>query len=744
LFVIQHLHINNQEGWFHLRRADIRNSRTILVCLILFILAHRADAFASIFGSLRTLVHDPQHRPIANATVVLKSRSSDWRQAATSNAQGMAQFLSVPIGQYEMEISSPGFDTRAIPVTIVSDSLQEVHAMMSVASAHTSVEVSASATEIVPSSSTVLSTVNRNEVYRTAGADRTNSLSFITDYVPGAYVVHDQLHVRGGHQVTWAIDGVPIPNTNIASNVGPQFDPKDIDFVETQRGGILADYGDRAYGVFNVSPKSGFERQRLAEVLLSYGSLHATDNQVSFGDHSERFAYYVSANGNRTDYGLEPPGFDNLHNQSAGGGAFTSLTYNAKNGDQWRIVGSGRADYYQVPNDPTQQASGLRDREREQDAFLTTTWLRPFGSTAALTVSPFVHFNRAVLEPSTADDRASTYFGGQAAFAYAKGRHNAKVGVYAFGQRDNTLFAVETNRLRQIEYGDLEAIFVEDQFKAASWLTFNGGVRLTRFAGGLTETAASPRLGAALRLPIVHWILRGSYGRFYQAPPLSTVSSALLGAGQAFLPLRGERDAQVGAGLTVPWWGWALDVDLFRNTARNYFDHDALGNSNIFLPLTIDRVRVRGLETSVRSPRLLGHARFHLAYSHQSVRGEGGVTGGLTDFSPPPIGFFYLDHDQRDTLSTGVFTDLPRQFWLSTNLSYGSGFLNGDGPGHLPAYHTEDLALGKDIGERWAFKLTATNIANSRYFIDLSNTFGGSHVSDPRMVSIQVRYRFHY
>ena len=49
-------------------------------------------------------------------------------------------------------------------------------------------------------------------------------------------MVHDQLHVRGGHQVTWAIDGVPVPNTNIATNVGPQFDPKDVDYMEVQRG----------------------------------------------------------------------------------------------------------------------------------------------------------------------------------------------------------------------------------------------------------------------------------------------------------------------------------------------------------------------------------------------------------------------------------------------------------------------------------------------------------------------------
>ena len=81
--------------------------------------------------------------------------------------------------------------------------------------------------------------------------------------VPGAVIVHNQLHVRGGHQVEWRIDGVAVPNTNIASNVGPQFDPKDVDYLEAQRGGFTADYGDRAYGVFNVETRSGFERDNV-------------------------------------------------------------------------------------------------------------------------------------------------------------------------------------------------------------------------------------------------------------------------------------------------------------------------------------------------------------------------------------------------------------------------------------------------------------------------------------------------
>src|SRR5215469_6064918 len=50
--------------------------------------------------------------------------------------------------------------------------------------------------------------VGAADIARTPGADRANSLAMITNFVPGAYVVHDQLHVRGGHQVTWAVDGV--------------------------------------------------------------------------------------------------------------------------------------------------------------------------------------------------------------------------------------------------------------------------------------------------------------------------------------------------------------------------------------------------------------------------------------------------------------------------------------------------------------------------------------------------------
>lgn len=110
----------------------------------------------------------------------------------------------------------------------------------------------------------------------------------------------------------------------------------------------------------------------------------------------------------------------------------------------------------------------------------------------------------------------------------------------------------------------------------------------------------------------------------------------------------------------------------------------------------------------------------------------------------PVTGGFYLDHDQRNTLAAGIDGDLAWRSFAALTFNYGSGFLNGDGPDHLPSYHTFDLSLGKTFRERLTVRLIGTNITNQRYQLDTSNTFGGSHYADPRMLSLQVRYQFHY
>jgi len=726
-------------------------------------LAFAGSGYATVFGNVRGIIHDPQHRPIPNAQVVLHAAGSAWSKVAHTNAAGEFEFSAVPAGDYNLDVKASGFQPAKKFLTVTSGSAPILHFALEIAAAKQSVQVSGAPESINTQSSSTQTTLGRQRITRTPGADRTNSLAMVTDYVPGAYMVHDQLHVRGGHQVSWEVDGVPVPNTNIASNVGPQFDPKDADFVEMKTGGYSSEYGDRTYGVFNVIPRTGFEYNKQGELVASYGSFNQTNDQLSFGSHSDRLAWFGSFAGNRSDLGLMTPVPQAIHDMDSGLGGFGTLVFNATPKDQLRLVGSVRGDHYQIPNTPEQQSSGIRDLDLERDAFVNFSWVHTFGPGMLLTVSPFYHFNRANFVGGPNDtpyvldnNRGSRYLGGQVTLGVVKGKHNAQFGFEAFDQRDDTFFGLRSASAtgqppisqRYEPAGNLEAGFLQDQFQVTSWLSLNGGLRLTHYAGLLQENGVDPRVGAAIRLPRLGWVLRGFYGRYFQPPPLDTFSGPLerfaLQQGVAFLPLHAERDEQYQAGITVPLHKWTLDADIFRTHARNFFDHDEIGSSNIFLPLTIQGARIQGWEGTLRSPEIMRRARIHLAYSHQFVQGFGAVTGGLTDFAPPEAGMFFLDHDQRNTLSTVVSTTLPGSAWSTLTVAYGSGFLNGDGPAHLPSHTSVGLSLGKSISENWSLALNALNVANGRYLLDNSNTFGGTHYAYPREVYVEVRYRFHF
>ncbi len=733
--------------------------RAFLLAVFLFA---PLTAFATVFGTVRGIVHDPQHRPVSGIQVVLKAKASEFILDACTDDAGQFHFDAVPIGEYNVSVNDSNFVAVQQSVAVLSGTAPILHFELRLPAQSETVVVSADAaqTETV----TPTSLVDRLQIQETPGAARTNSLAMITNYVPGAYLTHDQLHVRGGHQVSWLIDGVAIPNTNIASNLGSQIDPKDIDTLETQRGSYSADYGDRTYGAFNVSPRTGFERNNEAELVLSAGNFYQTDDQLNFGGHTNRFAYYASLSGNRTNLGLQTPTSAVQHDAANGFGGFTSLIFNLDPQNQLRLIAQARRDFYQVPVDPSDRTTFRRDVNRENDSFAAFSWVRTFSPGLMLTVSPFFHYNSANYRsdpndvPSAAtQDRSSKYGGGQANVSWIKGRNNARLGFYSFAQQDAQFFRVVYNDgsgtvspLSQNPDGSLIAVYAEDQFKVTSWLTLNGGLRQTHFSGGVVENATSPRAGASLRIPKLNWVFRGFYGRFYQAPPVGTLSGPALNdiqiqQGLDFVSLHGERDEEHQFGVTIPFKGWVLDSDNFLTRATNFFDHNSLNNSNVFFPVTVQGARINGWELTLRSPRIRNRAQVYLTYSNQLALGRGCVVGGLIGAClVPPPGYFTLDHDQRNTLHIGGQYTLPWRAYAATDVYYASGFSNGSPPpSHLQPHTTFDLSLGKQFSEKFSANLQAINVANRRVLLDNSFTFGGTHYLNPREVYVQVRYRFH-
>jgi outer membrane receptor protein involved in Fe transport len=710
-------------------------------------------------GSFRGIVHDPQHRPLPGAQVVLRGQNATVMKTTQSDANGEFQINDLPEGTYTADVSAQGFRTLEQQAAVTAGQTPVLHFQLELAPVSSSVEVSGANSRLNTQASTVQSLVSPQEIAQTAGADQTNSLAMITDFTPGAYMVHDMLHMRGGHQVNWFFDGIPVVNTNIAANVAPLINPKNVQELEVERGGFSSQYGDRTYGVFNVVTPSGFERNNEAEVIVSAGNFYSTDDQFNIGSHTQRFAYYASVDGSRSELGLSPPVSQVIHDQDSGMGGFLSLLFNPDAKNQLRWIASLREDHYQIPNGPDDQANGIRDLDLEQGYLTGFHWTHSFNDAITFTLSPYFHYSSAhyIGGPGDTpfvlnDDGRSNYFGGRSVLQVQKKRHSARAGIEVWGQHDNTFFGLTANPgenvLNQAEthWANSSSLFLEDQYKLTSWLTFDLGIRFTHYSGLLSENAADPRLGAAIRIPRLNWTLHGYYAYYYQPPPLNSLAGPALdfavAQGFGFVPLPGERDIQHDIGLNIPLHGWSLDLDNFHTSARNFLDHDVLGNSGIFVPLTDLGAIISGTEIALRSPLLFQRAKWRVAYSNQIGQGIGPITGGLLEFAPG--GSFLFDHDQRNTLTSVLSLTLPGHVWATPAYQFGSGFLNGNGPAHLAPHSTFDLSIGRTFHEKVTISANVVNVANTRYLQDTSNTFGGTHYVNPRQIYGEIRYRFHF
>ena len=765
----------------------MRFFHSFLVSLVLFA---TTPVWATVFATVHGVVHDPQHRPVSGAEITLKANGSEYVSHAITNASGEFELPQTPIGIYRLEIGATGFATVTQTLTVASGTNPMLHIPLPVASTTQSVVVHASGGQASATDTVTPTTlITRAEIDETPGASRTLGMEMITDYVPGATMTHDMLHMRGGHQTSWLIDGIAIPNTKIDSNVGPQIDPKDIDQVETQRGSYAADVGDRTYGVFDVLPRNGFERDHEGELLLSAGNLFSGETQLSFGDHTARTAWYTSIAGSRSNYGLAPPVVAIHHDATNSQSGFLSLMRNQTAKDQLRLTAQYRQDHFQIPYDPNpndwEQASnyyqsfGLRDAQTERDSFVIANWVHTLSPKALFEVAPFYHFNQANYD-SPANDfpvattwhETSNYVGAQADVRADAGPNNFSAGLYSFYQAESDLFGLivndqsgarTPNTSSAANAGLLEFHF-SDHLHVGRYITLLGGMRISNYHAGIPETAAYPRIGATVEVPRLHWVLRGFYGHFFQPAPVETVSATMLDyvhgqSGQnAFVPLPSERDEEHQFGLQIPWKGWNIDVTNFKNRVNNFLDHANVGESNLYVPIAVDGALVRAWELSVNSPQLAHIGRFHLAYSNQIAEQRGNVIGGFTcsvatdpacnlgpDYTP-------VDHDQRNTLNTGFTANLPANTWFATNVSYGSGFTNGlagagqgpyNGP-YLPVHTTFDVSAGHRIGEHWKVSASMLNVTNHRVLVDNSITIGGFHFNDPRMVSGELRYRFRF
>ncbi len=320
-------------------------------------------------------------------------------------------------------------------------------------------------------------------------------------------------------------------------------------------------------------------------------------------------------------------------------------------------------DYYQIPYDPNPNdwenqlydSSGLRDGQHETDGHAAFSWIHTFNPASLFEISPFYHYNNAdyspmptiCLRPREPGRSASTPVA-QAYYSTTGHRNSLRPD---FTVTDNTRTtssaSLSTMAAHPISLPNIRGCrrsgggLCRGQLPADLVADSDRRVRQTHFQAAIAENAIYPRIGVAVLIPRLGWVLRGFYGHFYQPPPLTSLSGPALeyaqGNDTSFVPLRGERDEEHQFGLQIPWRGWLLDADTFQTRANNFLDHSNIGESSIFIPVTVDGALIQGWELTMRSPRLaLWSSASRLFQPDRTAAGA--ITGGLICYPPdsPP------------------------------------------------------------------------------------------------------------
>src|SRR5713101_6128017 len=91
------------------RPSIMRNFRFKEFALIFPLILLVIPLFSAIFGTVRGIAHDPDHRPVPDANVSVRSVSSEYQQTGKTDSNGEFQFAAVPLGEYQISVTRDGF-----------------------------------------------------------------------------------------------------------------------------------------------------------------------------------------------------------------------------------------------------------------------------------------------------------------------------------------------------------------------------------------------------------------------------------------------------------------------------------------------------------------------------------------------------------------------------------------------------------------------------------------------------------
>lgn len=466
----------------------------LFTCLLLVFLSSIASAQT---GDIRGFIYEEaSSEPAIYTSVYLKGTS----YGAQTNLDGFFSISKVPPGEYQLFVSSIGYDSIQIPVSVKPGALitQKLYLKKSTVEIR-EVQVSAESEEKKTDVRISVNKITPKEIRQVPTIGGEPDLAQYMQVIPGVIFSGDQggqLYIRGGTPIQNKVllDGMIIYNPFHSIGLYSVIDADAIRGADVYTGGFNVEYGDRVSSIMDITSRDG-NKKRLAgklsantftSKLLLEGPLK---KQKEGKDGSSSFLLT-----GKTSY-LDQTSKSLYSNLDSAGLPFTftdiygKISMNSATGSKWNIFGfryTDGVDYGEIA-DLGWKSSGIG----------TNFVLVPSGSSVLIEGNFAYSGYRINLEEQDGRERFSEIGGFNAGlnFSYFLGKDEMTYGIELLGFKTDYKFTnVYGATAGQTENTTELAAFLKYK-KVTGKLVIEPGLRANYYSS-LAEFSLEPRLGA--------------------------------------------------------------------------------------------------------------------------------------------------------------------------------------------------------------------------------------------------------
>ncbi len=514
---------------------------------------------AQSFGKLQGKVIDKITRqPIPGSNVILENTNL----GAAADVFGNFRIENVPVGRYQIRVSSIGYQTLINPDIVVSTGhavALQFELLETVIPIKGEVHVKAEFFQKDPSQLVSTHNLSYEEIRRTPGA--AGDISRVVLSLPGVITAADDRNdmlVRGGNPTENLnlIDNIEIPNLNHFGTQGASGGP--IGMVKTEfirevnfsSGGFPVKYGERLSSVMDIKLREGNREKFQADINLSMagfgGSLEGPVFSKGSWMLSARKSYLdLIAKLNATSIASAIPHYSNYQ---------TKIVYDIDENNQLSFVGLGGMDRVSFQEGEYNLVAYFKEYEIEhsQNQFISglnlrTLWSR--NSYSLLTISN--SYNDYASDVVRAKSKKAYYYNHSfEREIHLKGEFNVKVnpsfevnlggGLKLINLNHNifyqgdTIFTINNGLVDTSVFSPLDYSFGEKTSKAFAYAQLTkwffekfklvAGIRYDNFEFIENSSALSIRGGLSYFLTQIT-NLNFSAGNYFQTPPYIWLSA---------------------------------------------------------------------------------------------------------------------------------------------------------------------------------------------------------------------------